>query len=421
VISSSQVNFGWTASTDTGGSGLAGYKIYKKGLLGDDTASTSYSVTSLSASTTYSFTVAGLRQRRQHFRAECRRSATTQAVAARRSPSLAFAGGDSGRGLQRASPPLRTTPYTGRSARQFAGGMTLSSGGVLSGTTQRGDHGEFHRAMQRRLYDHPGIQPDRERGVINYTSPPVPASRCWHDSPNAQFFEWIHGHRPGGGQQRLQLREMDPEGTTVSTSPSYSFQPQRECALLANFTPCLYDHRDCQSVQWRLDIRFGQRSVHQRNDVSLTATPATATASSTGPKTVRLCPRRRPTATATANRALVATRRHQRIWEFLVVLCSWRASSDDGRAVAVDKRDGSCPLTGDFTGPVISGSGSGIQRHFWLQCDAGQVRATELPMGQSAHGNGVSQGQAVAVDATQRVCDGYFRQLDPLPARPLAR
>src|SRR5258705_12510555 len=48
AVSSSQINLIWSGSTDTGGSGLAGYKIYKNGVLLTTTASTSYSVTGLS-------------------------------------------------------------------------------------------------------------------------------------------------------------------------------------------------------------------------------------------------------------------------------------------------------------------------------------------------------------------------------------
>jgi YD repeat-containing protein len=58
AASSAQVNVSWSASTDTGGSGLAGYKVYRGGTLLATTASTSYSDTSVLQSTTYSYTVA---------------------------------------------------------------------------------------------------------------------------------------------------------------------------------------------------------------------------------------------------------------------------------------------------------------------------------------------------------------------------
>jgi len=58
AASCSQVNLSWTASTDTGGSGLAGYKVYRNGVQITTTALTSYSNTGLAASTSYAFTVA---------------------------------------------------------------------------------------------------------------------------------------------------------------------------------------------------------------------------------------------------------------------------------------------------------------------------------------------------------------------------
>jgi len=58
VISASQVNLGWSASTDNGGGSVAGYKLYRGGaLLATITSGTSYSDTSVAASTTYSYTV----------------------------------------------------------------------------------------------------------------------------------------------------------------------------------------------------------------------------------------------------------------------------------------------------------------------------------------------------------------------------
>ena len=58
AASSSQINLSWTASTDTGGSGLAGYRVYRSGTLLGTTTTASYSNTGLSASTQYCYTVA---------------------------------------------------------------------------------------------------------------------------------------------------------------------------------------------------------------------------------------------------------------------------------------------------------------------------------------------------------------------------
>jgi chitodextrinase len=55
---STQVNLSWTASTDTGGSGLAGYRVYRGGGQIGTTGSTSFADTTVAPSTTYSYTVA---------------------------------------------------------------------------------------------------------------------------------------------------------------------------------------------------------------------------------------------------------------------------------------------------------------------------------------------------------------------------
>jgi YD repeat-containing protein len=56
--SSSQVSLSWNASTDTGGSGLAGYRVYRAGSLLGTTSSSSYTDNTVSGNTTYSYTVA---------------------------------------------------------------------------------------------------------------------------------------------------------------------------------------------------------------------------------------------------------------------------------------------------------------------------------------------------------------------------
>jgi chitodextrinase len=58
AVSSTQVNLSWTASTDTGGSGLAGYKIYRAGSQIGTSSTASYSDTTTSGTTSYSYTVA---------------------------------------------------------------------------------------------------------------------------------------------------------------------------------------------------------------------------------------------------------------------------------------------------------------------------------------------------------------------------
>src|SRR5262245_46837097 len=58
AVSCSQVDLTWAASTDTGGSGMAGYKVFRNGTQIATTSLTSFSSTNLAASTPYTFTVA---------------------------------------------------------------------------------------------------------------------------------------------------------------------------------------------------------------------------------------------------------------------------------------------------------------------------------------------------------------------------
>ena len=56
-VSATQIDLTWTAASDTGGSGLAGYRVYRDGVQVGTTSQTSYSDTGLSADTTYAYTV----------------------------------------------------------------------------------------------------------------------------------------------------------------------------------------------------------------------------------------------------------------------------------------------------------------------------------------------------------------------------
>ena len=58
AVASSQINISWSAATDTGGSGMGGYRLYTNGVQFATTTATSYSWTNLTASTQYCVTVA---------------------------------------------------------------------------------------------------------------------------------------------------------------------------------------------------------------------------------------------------------------------------------------------------------------------------------------------------------------------------
>jgi len=56
-VSSSEIDLSWSASTDTGGSGLKGYNVYDGGSLIASTTGTSYANTGLAAGSTHTYTV----------------------------------------------------------------------------------------------------------------------------------------------------------------------------------------------------------------------------------------------------------------------------------------------------------------------------------------------------------------------------
>jgi fibronectin type 3 domain-containing protein len=57
ATSTSQVSVSWSVSTDTGGSGLAGYQVYRNGTLVTTTTGTSYTDSGLLANTLYCYTL----------------------------------------------------------------------------------------------------------------------------------------------------------------------------------------------------------------------------------------------------------------------------------------------------------------------------------------------------------------------------
>src|SRR5437867_5323908 len=88
VASCGQINLSWTASSDTGGSGLAGYKIFRGGVQVGTANLTSYNSTGLAASTSYSFTVAAYDNSGNTSVQSGSTSATTPACADTTAPSV---------------------------------------------------------------------------------------------------------------------------------------------------------------------------------------------------------------------------------------------------------------------------------------------------------------------------------------------
>lgn len=133
AASSSQINVSWNASTDTGGSGLQGYRIYRNGSNQalTSTASTSYSDTGLTASTQYTYRVTAYDNQGNESALSSQASATTAGTG---SVTASVVGGvltiDTGLGgtarLYESWPKLEnnslgSTQYASRSIRFYLG------------------------------------------------------------------------------------------------------------------------------------------------------------------------------------------------------------------------------------------------------------------------------------------------------------
>jgi hypothetical protein len=77
VGSSSQITVSWNPTTDSGGSGLAGYRIYRGGLLLGTTTGTSYTDSGLTAGSQYCYTIVGYDNTGNNSSASAQTCATT--------------------------------------------------------------------------------------------------------------------------------------------------------------------------------------------------------------------------------------------------------------------------------------------------------------------------------------------------------
>lgn len=82
AASASQINLSWNVATDSGGSGVAGYRVYQSGSQITSTAATSYAQTGLSANLQYCFTVAAYDNAGNVSGQSVQACATTQSISA---------------------------------------------------------------------------------------------------------------------------------------------------------------------------------------------------------------------------------------------------------------------------------------------------------------------------------------------------
>lgn len=104
AASPSRINLSWSASSDSGGSGLAGYRVYRGPTLLATTAATSYSDTGLAASTLYTYSVAAYDNANNPSSQSSPASATTW------SPVSVSLSATTWKWIKRASNPTRIDP-----------------------------------------------------------------------------------------------------------------------------------------------------------------------------------------------------------------------------------------------------------------------------------------------------------------------
>jgi beta-glucosidase len=130
AVTATGLTLTWPASTDTGGSGLAGYDVYRNGTLIGSPATASYPVTGLTADTRYEFTVVARD-------AAGNRSAASPALAVTSAPSGTTTGGAcrvSAWSLQWSFTAGQTVTQSW-SARVTQSGATVTATGEPSGSS----------------------------------------------------------------------------------------------------------------------------------------------------------------------------------------------------------------------------------------------------------------------------------------------
>ncbi|HXI85500.1 MAG TPA: fibronectin type III domain-containing protein, partial [Verrucomicrobiae bacterium] len=414
VVSSSTISLSWNASTDSGGSGLAGYNIYSSGVVIASSTTASAVLRGLSASTTYSLTVAAYDNAGNTSAQSAAVLATTQAALTitTASPLPSATVGTAYSGTFTATGG--TTPYTWSiSAGSLPAGLTLSSGGVLSGTPTAATTASFTVQCTGGSTITKTFSLTVNAAAVNYTvatsASPVAGGTT---TPNGTFSSGSTVTAQATVNAGYSFVNWTQNGTTVSTSPSYSFQLNGNVTLVANFTAIYTITGTASPSNGGTISGLGNGLFISGTTVSLTANPASGYSFSSWTENGSVVSST-PTYsfTATANRNLVAnfTSTSSTPGKYLWSWVHGGASQDDGRAVAVDKRDGSVLLTGDFSGSVsfggatISGT-SGTSVMLAKYAANGTYQWAVAPSG-----SGVSQGQAVAVDTNGNVfVTGYF-------------
>ena len=136
-----QVNLSWTASTDSGGSGLAGYRIYRNGstsaLVSLPASATSYSDTSVLPSTQYSYALQAYDEASNQSALSSSQAVTTPAIiTVPAAPAGVIAtAGDSGALVSWTAPANGGSPITRYAITSSPGGIIATVTGDLTSVT----------------------------------------------------------------------------------------------------------------------------------------------------------------------------------------------------------------------------------------------------------------------------------------------
>ncbi|HXI84313.1 MAG TPA: putative Ig domain-containing protein, partial [Verrucomicrobiae bacterium] len=308
-----------------------------------------------------------------------------------------------------------TSPYVWSiSAGSLPAGLTLSSGGVVSGTPTTATTASF----TVKVTGANGLSSTKSftltvnpTGTTYTVATSANPSNGGTTSPNGSFSNGSTVTAQATIKTGYSFVNWTKNGAAVSTSPSYSFQLNGNVTLVANFTPVYTITATASPSSGGTISGLGNGLFISGSTVSLTANPSAGYSFKNWTENGSVVSSSATYSfTATANRTLVANfSATSTSGNYMWSLVHGGTSSDDGRAVAVDKRDGSVLLTGDFTGPVDFGGGgisgtSGSSVMLVKYAANGTYQWAKAPTG-----NGVSQGEAVAVDANGNVfVTGYF-------------
>lgn len=168
-VSSTQIDLAWNTSTDTGGSGLAGYRVYRDGVEVGTTSVESYSDTGLGPDTTYTYTVSAYDNALNESDQSSPVDVTTLSVSDTEPPSIPT--GLSGTPVSSTQIDLTWNPSTDTGGSGLAG-YRVYRDGVEVGTTSVESHSDTGLTLDT-TYTYTVSAYDNAGNESAQSSPPV--------------------------------------------------------------------------------------------------------------------------------------------------------------------------------------------------------------------------------------------------------